>query len=102
RVNGQDPTNNAYPADGPTPVTVTMDAIPPQATIRYTLDSSTPQPYSLLYTGPVSVIPPAQVRAAAFAGGTVGYSPQVLIYLLPYYFLTNATPGGGIVGTVLL
>src|SRR5439155_7814455 len=46
---------------------------------------------------PFSVVPPARVRAAVFDGGAVGYSPEVLILSVPYYSLTNATPGGGTV-----
>src|SRR5262249_14592598 len=48
-----------------------------------------------LYTGPFSAIPPVQIQAAAFDNGYVSYSATVSVLLVPYYFLTNATAGGG-------
>lgn len=97
RVNGEYKTNNVHLIDSPVavPATVELVAFPAQASIRYTLDGSTPQINSSLYAGSFSVVPPARIRAAAFDGGNVGYSPEVSVFMLPYYSMTNLTPGGG-------
>src|SRR5262249_11951704 len=81
RVNGQSRSDNTYAIDSATPaqVSVTIEGYPAEVPVRYTLDGSLPYASSQLYTGPFSVLPPARVRAAAFDGENVAYSPTALI-----------------------
>lgn len=49
---------------------VVFSSLDPKAEIRYTTDGSAPGPGSLLYTAPVSLSAPTQLRCAAFQGAS--------------------------------
>lgn len=55
------------------PVTVSIECDIPGAAIRYTLDGSTPNSSSPMYTGPITLNNSATVKASAIRGG-YGYS----------------------------
>jgi Chitobiase/beta-hexosaminidase C-terminal domain len=69
----------AFPAIGP--VSVTMESDTPGATIHYTLDGTTPDSSSPMYTGSVQLNSSAVVQARSFEGSSSSF-PSLASYMI--------------------
>lgn len=65
--------------------------------IFYTLDGTTPTPFSAVYSGPMVLSNNAVIRTLAFSVDFLqyGYSDPVTIQIVPSYTLVASTAGGG-------
>lgn len=91
--------NVTPPSLSTTPVGVTISCSTTGATIRYTLDGTTPSPTSLLYTGAISVAGAGTVRARAFKQDWLPSDAVVAIYgprsAVPQLEVGRAVAGNG-------
>ncbi len=84
-----------YPDDGiySNPQSVTLVAGSPNATIRYTIDGSTPSTTNgNIYSAPISVTSETVLRAAAFPAGLAPSAVHAAIYNFPGTTLTLPPP----------
>ena len=78
------------------PFTATLSASDPSATIRYTLDGSTPGPSSALYTGPIPISASTTLRASAGGPGMISLPPATTTWLfLDDVVLQSTSPPPG-------
>ena len=79
------------------PVTVTIDSPYENGWVFYTTDDSDPDFTANWYTGPFEITPPATIRAIAYdeALTSLAIGDPAKLILVPTFFLTNSTPGGG-------
>ncbi|MCU0857087.1 MAG: chitobiase/beta-hexosaminidase C-terminal domain-containing protein, partial [Pontiellaceae bacterium] len=63
------------------PFTVSLSASEPGAVIRYTLDGSTPNASSPVYTNPISITGTATLRASAIEPGMISLPPATATWL---------------------
>jgi alpha-tubulin suppressor-like RCC1 family protein len=78
--------------------TATISTTTPNATIRYTVDGSTPTEASPLYTGPVAVSTSTTIKAAAFRSGWTASGTASAAYTMNLGTLPAPTiqPTGGV------
>jgi autotransporter-associated beta strand protein len=78
------------------PFEVTLQASDPAATIRYTLDGSTPGPDSTVYTGPIEISGTSTLRAAVVEPDLLNLPPTTATWLFLDDILTqSSTPPTG-------
>lgn len=84
------------------PVNVAISSATPGATIRYTLNGTTPNENSTLYSTPIPVTATTTIKAIAYASGLDPSNVATASYMFPVVVQTmtqlrNQTPGTGIV-----
>ncbi|HDQ73309.1 MAG TPA: hypothetical protein ENN19_14635, partial [Chloroflexi bacterium] len=85
----------ARPADGQPPLTVALSCETPEATIRYTLDGSTPTGnHGLTYAQPIVLDRTMVIRAAAFKPGWLPSNVDTHTYIFPEDVIHQTHPGG--------
>ncbi len=79
------------------PVTVTIDSPFQNGWVFFTTDGTEPDFTANWYTEPFEISPPATIRAIAYDESLTvqAFGEPAALILVPTFFLTNSTPGGG-------